>query len=85
MHHGRAWRLRNRKVGAVMDIKAGDVRIKVGSARIVVDVSGGHIAYVAIDGKSCWQTTWASWGKKADHPIIQIGGKHYRVMVEEVT
>jgi hypothetical protein len=68
----------------MMDIKAGDVRLKSGQARIAVRNDRGNIDYIGLDVKMCWQTTWGSWGKKTDQIILEAGGKFYAVTVAEV-
>jgi hypothetical protein len=42
-----------------------------------------NIPYVAIDVTVCWAATFTAWGKRSDDPIIHLGGKQYRVVLEE--
>lgn len=63
------------------------IREKHGAVRITLaDTSRGqNIPYVAIEPKTCWSSTFNGWGKKADAPIIHVGGKRFRVVLEEIT
>jgi hypothetical protein len=69
----------------MLDIKANDVRLKPGAARIAVANIKGDISYLAIDLKKCWQSTWVSWGKATDRAVIQIGDEHYQISIERIT
>jgi hypothetical protein len=69
----------------MLDIKPGDVRSKKSQARVVIGFDKGNAKYLAIDAKDCWQTTWASWGKKADTVLLELDGRFFSVVVTEVT
>jgi hypothetical protein len=62
------------------------IRQKNGSVRISMMEPGvlTTIPYVLIDPTECWCSTYNSWGKKTDSAVISLGGKNYRVVLEEV-
>jgi hypothetical protein len=46
----------------------------------------GDVHYVLIHPSTCWRSTFNSWGKKAEHSIIEgTDGNLYRVTLEQVT
>jgi hypothetical protein len=71
------------------DTRKGTMQIRtkgLNKLRITLDDStkAQNVDYVAIDTTSCWSATFNSWGKKSDAPVIGLGGKLYRVVLEEV-
>lgn len=43
-----------------------------------------HVSYLQINPTECWSATYNSWGKRSDAAVIAIGGKQYRVVLEEI-
>jgi hypothetical protein len=61
------------------------IREKHGAIRIAFGAyARKNVEYLAIEPKQCWCSTFDSWGKRADNSIVEIGGKKFRVTVEEV-
>lgn len=42
------------------------------------------VNYALIDTPTCWSATFNAWGKKVETPLINIGGKVFKVVLEEI-
>ena len=62
------------------------IRQKNGDLRITAEDTSkpNNIRYLSLHPTSCWSATYNAWGKKADAPVVLIGDRHYRVILEEV-
>jgi hypothetical protein len=62
------------------------IRQKGQSIRLVfADTSKPQtVSYAAINTTSCWSATFNAWGKKVEAPLINIGGKVFKVTLEEI-
>lgn len=40
--------------------------------------------YILIEPATCWNATFNAWGKKIDAPILDLAGKRYRVVFEQI-
>lgn len=43
-----------------------------------------NVAYAAIDTPTCCSVTFNAWGKKVEAPLINIGGRVFKVALEEI-
>jgi hypothetical protein len=42
------------------------------------------VGYAAVNTMTCWSATFNAWGKKVETPLINIGGKVFKVVLEEI-
>ncbi len=42
------------------------------------------VSYAAIDTPSCWSATFNAWGRKVEAPLINIGGRVFKIVLEEI-
>ena len=62
------------------------VRQKGRATRIALsDTSkASNINYVMIDTPTCWSATFNAWGKKTETPIIDLNGKKFKIVLQEI-
>lgn len=62
------------------------VRQKNSSLRITLadTAKPQQVSYLAIDLTSCWSATFNAWGKRSEVPIVDLGGRKFKIVLEEI-
>lgn len=42
------------------------------------------VHYVSILPTSCWRATFNGWGKSVESAIVELGGKNFKITLEEI-